>query len=87
MNQLTIRGFDKDLERKLRQVAREQRLSLNKAALFLLRKGAGLSGPGKTKDVVGESLDHLIGKWSEEEEKEFLRAVEAFEQIDESIWL
>ncbi len=42
MNELTVRGFDKELERRLRQVAKEQGVSLNRAALILLREGAGL---------------------------------------------
>jgi antitoxin (DNA-binding transcriptional repressor) of toxin-antitoxin stability system len=36
--------------------------------------------------IVGNSLDHLIGTWSEEEEAEFLKAIEVFEEIDESLW-
>ena len=45
MNQLTVRGFDKGLERRLRQVARDRGVSLNRAALILLREGAGLGAP------------------------------------------
>lgn len=36
--------------------------------------------------IVGNSLDHLIGTWSEEEEAEFLKAIEVFEEIDDSLW-
>ncbi len=35
---------------------------------------------------VGHSLDRFIGTWSAEEEAEFLKAVEIFEQVDESFW-
>ena len=41
MNQLTVRGFDKELERRLRRTAKERGVSLNQAAPILLREGAG----------------------------------------------
>lgn len=86
MKQLSIRGFGRELERRLKEIAREKSISLNKAALFLLRKGAGLDRRPGHADVVGDSLDHLMGCWTEEEEKKFLENVEAFEGIDDSLW-
>ena len=44
--QLTLRGLDARLWQRLREVARERDLSLNRAALLLLRRGAGLAAPG-----------------------------------------
>lgn len=87
MKQLTIRGFDKELTSQLKRLARREGLSLNKAALLLLRRGAGLGAAQNQSDIVGDSLDQIIGTWSEEEEKDFLNTVQVFEQIDESLWL
>ena len=86
MKQLTLRGFDLELEQKLWELARAQDISLNKAALIMLRKGAGLNERQARSDVIGDTLDHLIGKWSERQEKEFLRAIEAMERVDEDMW-
>jgi len=86
MNQLSIRGFDKELERRLREVARERNISLNKAAILLLRKGAGLDETNRHTKVVGDSLDDLIGCWTAEEEQNLLQSIEAFEHIDEVTW-
>ncbi len=86
MNQLTVRGFDKELERRLRQVAKEQGVSLNRAALILLREGAGLSQDRRTAHLVGDSLDDLIGSWSADEERAFGKATEVFEAIDLRLW-
>lgn len=86
MKQLTVRGFDKDLERRLRDVAKTRGVSLNQAALFLLREGAGLEAPRRRANVVGDSLDDLIGSWSNAEEAEFLRAIGSLEEIDPSLW-
>jgi hypothetical protein len=35
---------------------------------------------------IGNSLDRFMGIWSEEEAAEFLKAIEVFEEIDESMW-
>ena len=35
--------------------------------------------------VIGNSLDHLIGRWSAQDEQDFLKAIEVFEQVDESL--
>ncbi len=86
MTQLTIRGFDEQLERRLRRLARNEGLSLNKAALELMRRGAGLDSPADRRDVIGDGLDKFIGAWSKEEEQELLNSIQIFEQIDESFW-
>jgi hypothetical protein len=85
MKQLTIRGFDDDLAAQIERLANREGLSRNQAVLKLLRKGAGVGDKGKA-DTVGASLDHLIGTWTEDEAKELERAVEDFEQIDETMW-
>ena len=86
MKQLTVRGFDDELAETIRRVAERDRTSLNKAALKLLRKGAGLAENHNRADTVGSSLDHLIGSWSRAEADEFDAALKDFETIDESIW-
>ena len=83
MKQLTLRGFDHDVERTLQKVAEQHGISLNKAALLLLREGAGLSKGAA--DKVGNSLDHLAGSWPEDEAEAFLESLEVFETIDESL--
>lgn len=36
--------------------------------------------------AVGHALDRFIGTWSAEQEAEVLKAVEVFEQVDDSFW-
>ena len=86
MNQLTVRGFDDELAGRIQRLAKRDGTSLNQAALKLLRKGAGLADPRQGPDTVGSSLDHLIGKWSEDEAAELDAALEEFEVIDEAAW-
>lgn len=86
MNQLTISGFDEELTNKIQHVANQEGISLNQAALKLMRFGAGLSQPKNAGDTVGSSLDHLIGTWTHEEADELNNALKDFDQIDEYMW-
>jgi hypothetical protein len=86
VKQLTIRGFSKELARRIRNLAQREGISLNRAALRLMRRGAGLEDSPERQNVVGSTLDDLIGTWSDEEASEFMESVEDFGQIDESMW-
>jgi hypothetical protein len=85
LKQLTLRGLDKHLERKIREVAKRERISLNKAALRLLEKGAGL-GALEPEDRIGHSLDHLIGTWTVEEADALLESIHSCGQLDAELW-
>ena len=86
MNQITVRGFDDELSACLRRLAKREGLSLNQAALRLLRRGAGLAeGPGRG-DTVGASFDRLIGSWTQADADEMEAALEESETIDETAW-
>ena len=86
MNQITVRGFDDDLSARLRRLAKREGISLNQAALRLLRKGAGLADDSAKTDTVGDSLDHLIGTWTRADADEMDAVLEEFETIDEEAW-
>ena len=86
MNQLTIRGFDSELEQRIRQLAGREGISLNRAVLKLLRRGAGLHERYDSPNVIGTSLDHLIGTWTDREAAEMSRALEDVSKIDEAMW-
>ena len=86
MNQLTARGFDEELAEHIQRLSKREGISLNQAALKLLRKGAGLSDPARNADTVGPSLDHPIGSWTDEEDSEMDRALEELEAVDEADW-
>lgn len=86
MKQLTLRGFDKELERRLKQLAERENLSLNKTVLLLLRKVTGLEATPVPANRVGDSLEEFIGVWSPAEQQEFNAATRVFEEIDEALW-
>ena len=82
MDRLTVRGLGDDLGYALRGLAVREGISLNEAALLLLRRGAGLADSAERGERVGSSLDHLIGGWTHKEADELDAALEAFEHIN-----
>ncbi|MBW2734837.1 MAG: hypothetical protein JRH20_20815 [Deltaproteobacteria bacterium] len=86
MEQLTIRGFDPELQRRIRRLAKSKGISLNRAVLELLRKGAGLDDTQDDTGLIGSSLDTFIGTWSDEEADEFEESIAEFSTIDEEVW-
>ena len=86
MKQLTLRGFDPALERRLRELADEMQISLNRAALLLMRRGAGLVETRRPDREVGGALDSFVGVWSGKEEAELLEAIEPLQRLDPELW-
>ena len=86
MNQITVRGFGDELAESIRRLAEREGISLNQAALRLLRKGAGLTDPAGGPTSIGSSLDDLFGTWSREDAEAFSSALHVFEAVDESAW-
>ena len=83
--QLTVRGIPRDLEKLLCEEAALEGVSLNKVALRLMARAAGLETK-RSASRVGASLEHLMGAWSTDESLEFDAATAVFSQVDESFW-
>jgi hypothetical protein len=86
MNQLLLSGFDRELARRIKEVARREHVSLNKAALLLMRRGAGLVESETSSSAVGDALDRFIGRWSAADEKRLLAGIAPCETVDEALW-
>ena len=84
MNQLTVKCFNKELAESVRRLAERAGLSLNQAALRLLRNGAGLTEFPGSENTIGSSLDDLFGTWSTGEAEAFNASLDDFEKVDES---
>jgi hypothetical protein len=71
MNAITVRNLPPAVAKAVKEKARKEGLSLNKAVLKLLEEATG-QGPAKaSKPVVHHDLDHLFGVWTKEEADEF----------------
>jgi plasmid stability protein len=83
MATLTLRGYDADLEKALKETSARRGISVNHLILDTLRDA--LLGNGK-KPRRYDDLDSLAGTWSVAEAEEFDAAVEDFEKIDGELW-
>ncbi len=51
-----------------------------------MRRGAGLDQSLVAGSVVGDSLDRFVGSWSDRDEREVLREISVFEEIEPELW-
>ena len=84
MSDLSLHGFDKELELRLAEIARREGVSMNEAALRLLRRGAGLQDA--PTGTIGDALDGFVGRWSEADEQALLESIAVCETVDEALW-
>ncbi len=78
--QYTIRNLTPQLDRTLRQKAREMRQSLNEVVLEAVSRGVGL----KDQPVIHHDLDSLAGTWLED--PAFEEALRQQDQVDPKMW-
>lgn len=88
MRQMTLRDIPDDIEMVARNEAGKQGISLNKAFLSLLRKGAWQM-PAKPQ-LDGEQrqsrFSRFCGVWSDNEVAEFDKALQEQRRIDMETW-
>lgn len=83
MNAITVRNLPPAVVKAVKEKARREKLSLNKAIVALLEQATGTQGG---KKVLHHDLDHLAGQWSDEEYREFMAALREQRQIDPEMW-
>ena len=83
MNAITVRNLPPSVAKAVKEKARKEKLSLNKAIVKLLEEATGAEEAAK---VVHHDLDHLAGTWSEAEYQEFMAALREQRQIDPEMW-
>ena len=82
MRQITLRGMDPEVERKIRRMAKTTGQSLNRVILDMIHQYTGLN----KKSQPAASLRELAGGWNDEDVAEFLDSIKPCEQIDEEMW-
>lgn len=83
-DRLTLRDIDPGLRAALEREARRRGLSLNRAAIALLREATGQAPAERAPDL--HDLDALAGTWSQHEADELDEAVREQRRIDPELW-
>ncbi len=86
MKQLTLRGFDLELEQRLQHIAETENTSLNKTVLKLLHQATGLKPKVFVKPVIGDSLTPFLGLWTDEEADQFNSDIKYLDTVDDELW-
>ena len=87
MNAITVRNLPPAVAKAVKERARKEKLSLNKAIVKLLEEATGQSARKPAGPLLHHDLDGLFGSWSPEEADEldaFLKEQRAV--IDPEMW-
>jgi len=85
MKAITLRKLPPDVSGAIERSAREQGLSLNRAAIRLMEKALG-KGPAPKKAVVRHDLDFLFGSMTKGDAKKFDASVRRQRRIESGMW-
>jgi hypothetical protein len=83
MKPISVRNLPPAVVKAVREKARREKLSLNRAIVALLEEATGSWG---AKKVLHHDLDHLAGRWSDAEYREFLEALREQRHVDAEMW-
>ena len=85
LKNMTLRGLDPQLAAKLREVAEQEGKSVNQTVLDALRKQFGLDRSRRFTEVHRD-LDHLFGRWDEDEFARIQQKIDSERRIDPELW-
>jgi len=85
MGAITLRGLEPSLKEKLKREAEKEGKSVNQVVKDALRQHLGMN-KDKKFTLVYHDLDHLFGRWSEEEFKRVQCKIDSERKIDEELW-
>ncbi len=80
---ITVRNLPPSVSKALREKARKERLSLNKAIVRLLEEAVGGGAKGRVRH---HDLDRFFGGWSKAEADTFDSALREQREIDPEMW-
>jgi len=85
MKAITIRGVEPEVSDKLKSFAAEQGKSVNQLTLEIVKEGLGLR-KGKKYSREYDDLDHLFGKWDDDEFREIHTKIDQERHVDQELW-
>jgi hypothetical protein len=85
MKAITIRGIDSAVSSKLKQVAKNEKKSVNQLVLDMIKQNIGMQKSKKYTKKYND-LDHLFGKWTDAEFAKIQGIVDSQRKIDLELW-
>jgi ribosomal protein S24E len=85
MKTITIRGIDSSASSKLKQIAKNEKKSVNQLVLDMIKQNIGMQKRKKyTKKY--DDLDHLFGIWTDDEFNKIQGIIDSQRTIDRELW-
>jgi hypothetical protein len=84
MGAITVRNLSPEVARAVREKAKREKLSLNRAVVKLLEEATGASG--RKAEVVHHDLDRFFGTWTKEQADAFDETLREQRRIDPEMW-
>ena len=85
MKTMTIRSVEPELSEQIRKAAEKEKKSINQLVIDIMKKHFGLEKEKKFTKSYSD-LDHLFGKWSQEEFDYVQGKIDSERQIDRELW-
>jgi len=86
MKAITIRGIEPSVADKLKSEAKIEGKSVNQFVKDMIKEHLGLGG-GEKRTAIHHDLDHLFGKWREEEFQKIQGKIKRERTIDKELWV
>jgi ribosomal protein S24E len=85
MKAITIRGIDSSVSKKLKQVAKNEKKSVNQLVLDMIKQNIGMQKRKKYTKKYND-LDHLFGIWTDDEFNKIQGVIDSQRKIDRELW-
>jgi hypothetical protein len=85
MKAITVRNLPPAVAKAVREKAKKERMSLNRAVVSLLEQATGQTSK-PTRRVLHHDLDRFAGSWTREEAAEFDAYLKEQRPIDDEVW-
>jgi len=86
MKTITVRGLESFLAEKLKQTARKEGKSVNQLVIDTIKLYLGMKKE-KQFTAIHHDMDHIFGRWSEQEFKRIQEKIDSERKIDKELWL
>lgn len=84
MSAITVRNLPAAVAKAVREKARKEKVSFNKAVVRLLEEATGVAR--RKEKTIHHDLDHFSGIWSQAEYDEFMADPREQRQVDAEMW-
>jgi ribosomal protein S24E len=82
---IAIRGIDSSVFSKLKQVAKNEKKSVNQLVLDMIKQNIGMQKRKKYTKKYND-LNHLFGKWTDAEFDKVQGIIDSQRKIDRELW-